>query len=348
MKGQARKLIPDSNVTDVSTAWEILKKAYGNPIKIIKQRKDALLKLGEMPSAKLRGEKDLRAQISWLIDLTIFLKELIDLGKKNSKYKNLVFSEDFAAQIRQNFPFNLSRKLRKCEGEGQEHFENMLDRIEEFRETAQEDQQDIDITKPTVSQPSRSSGNERRLGPAASFQNSNDETDDEEYLDVSPSFNSALVAYKPPRRDEKCRVCQQLDKEGDTYDLYDNHLHNYPSGCPRYIQMNIKERNRMCYEAKICMRCHDPEYYYKADNTDHGRVCKQTSYTCRNSNCDFHMWVCLKHKNDNKEALEKFKNKYEKEHQLNFGLFVYIGSLHGQINPGKATIKRKKTISSSL
>ena len=112
--------------------------------------------------------------------------------------------------------------------------------------------------------------------------------------------------------------------------------------------MNIKERNRMCYEAKICMRCHDPEYYYKADDTDHGLVCKQTSYTCRNSNCDFHMWVCLKHKNDNKEALEKFKNKYEKEHQLNFGLFVYIGSLHGQINPEKATIKRKKRISSSL
>ena len=56
LKGQARKLIPDSNVTDVSTAWEILKKAYGNPIKIIKQRKDALLKLGEMPSDKSRGE----------------------------------------------------------------------------------------------------------------------------------------------------------------------------------------------------------------------------------------------------------------------------------------------------
>ena len=104
LKGQARKLIPDSNVTDVSTAWEILKKAFGNPIKIIKQRKDALLKLGEMPPDKTRGEKDLRAQISWFIDLTTFLKELIELGKKNSKYNNLTFSEDFAAQIRQIFP----------------------------------------------------------------------------------------------------------------------------------------------------------------------------------------------------------------------------------------------------
>ena len=109
--------------------------------------------------------------------------------------------------------------------------------------------------------------------------------------------------------------------------------------------MNIKERNRVCFEAKICMKCHDPEYFHKPDDADHRLVCKQTSYTCRNSNCDFHMWVCLKHKNDNKEALERFKNKYEKEHQLNFGLFVCIGSLHGHINPMNATVKRKVTMS---
>ena len=108
--------------------------------------------------------------------------------------------------------------------------------------------------------------------------------------------------------------------------------------------MNIKERNRVCFEAKICMKCHDPEYFHKPDDADHRLVCKQTSYTCRNSNCDLHMWVCLKHKNDNKEALEKFKNKYDKEHQLNFGLFIYIGSLHEYINPGKAIVKRKKTM----
>ena len=76
------------------------------------------MKLGEMPHDKTRGEKDLRAQISWFIDLSTFLKELIDLGKKNSKYKNLTFSEDFAAQLRQIFPTYLSRKLRKCEDEG--------------------------------------------------------------------------------------------------------------------------------------------------------------------------------------------------------------------------------------
>ena len=98
LKGQARKLVPDSNVTDVKTAWEILKKAFGNPIKIIKQRKEALLKLGEMPSGKVKGQKDLRPQIAWFIEVTTFLKELIELGKKNSEYRDLAFNKEFEGQ----------------------------------------------------------------------------------------------------------------------------------------------------------------------------------------------------------------------------------------------------------
>ena len=111
--------------------------------------------------------------------------------------------------------------------------------------------------------------------------------------------------------------------------------------------MNIRERGRICYEAKICMKCHDPEYVYKPDDEFHESVCKQTSYTCRNGNCNFHMWVCVRHKDDNKEALEKFKNKYEKDHKLSFGLYVYIGSLHGHINVGQAVNRRKKNVSRS-
>ena len=151
LNGQARKLVPDSNVTDLGTAWEVLHKAYGNPIKIIRHRKEALLKLGEMPSDRVEGQNDLWPQIAWFLDITTFLKELIELGKKNSEYRDLAFAQDFAAQLRRSFPTNLCRKLRKCEGEGLELFENMLVKIEEFREDAQEDQHDIDITKPIVS-----------------------------------------------------------------------------------------------------------------------------------------------------------------------------------------------------
>ena len=204
LKGQARKLIPDSNVTDVGTAWEVLQKAYGNPIKIIKQRKEALLKLGRMPGGVVKGQDDLRPQIAWFLDITTFLKELIELGKKNSEYKDVAFSNEFAAQLRYIFPLKLRHKLRKCEGEGLELFESILVKIEELRENAQEDQQDIDIIKPIVSQPSRFSASEQRSGSAAAFQNEYKESDEEENVSESSYFCAALIAYKPPRRDEKC------------------------------------------------------------------------------------------------------------------------------------------------
>ena len=71
LKGNARKVVPNSNVTDIKEAWRILKLAFGNPIKIIKQRKEALLKLGHLP--RKRPGDNFNAQIGWYIDLTTFL-----------------------------------------------------------------------------------------------------------------------------------------------------------------------------------------------------------------------------------------------------------------------------------
>ena len=94
--------------------------------------------LGVMPWRD-SGEDDLKVQIAWFTDIATLLKELIELGKKNSENRDLAFSEDFAAQFRYNFFLPFGRKLRKCKGEGQEKFENMLDKIEEFRGNALED-----------------------------------------------------------------------------------------------------------------------------------------------------------------------------------------------------------------
>ena len=100
LKGQARKLVPDSNVTDIKEAWKILKQAFGNPIKIIQQRKEALLKLGTLP--KRMSNRSI--EIAWYIDMTTFLRELIDLGIKNPDYSELIFLNQFAMEIRHLFP----------------------------------------------------------------------------------------------------------------------------------------------------------------------------------------------------------------------------------------------------
>merc|ERR1719376_92028 len=60
--------------------------------------------------------------------------------------------------------------------------------------------------------------------------------------------------------------------------------------------------------------------------------------------CDLHMWICDTHKEDNQEALEKFRDKYKTDCNLEFGLVV-IGSVFGPISPTskKAKFMKKPT-----
>ena len=337
LKGHARKLVPDSNVTEIKEAWSILKQAFGNPIKIINQRKEALMKLGARP----KDTANLDAVIAWYIDITTFLREIIDLGVKNPDYSELIFTTEFAMHIRSLFPYGKVRdKLRKCEGQGKSHLENMLELIKEWLENAQINQQEIDVISKSALAPSRySSTSSSKSGgrSAAHFsRTSSIITEDSDYEDEELDNEELpmLPAFKPPRRHEKCRVCQLLEKDGDTRNLYDDHIHSYPSGCPRYIQMTVKERYQVCKRAKICMSCHDPDYTFKNyDSSNHdcpGRSGRKGRYSC--TKCDLHMWVCEKHQEDNQEALERFRERYKNDFSLDFGLVV-IGSVFGHISP---------------
>ena len=151
LEGYARKLVPNSNVIEIKEAWRILKQAFGNPIKIINQRKKALMKLG----MKSRNTSNLSTEIAWYIDMTTFLREIIDLGIKNPDYSELIFSHQFAVDIRQLFPPNSKwrTKLRRCKGQGQSHLENMLELIGEWLEAAQIEQQENDIATKNTNAP---------------------------------------------------------------------------------------------------------------------------------------------------------------------------------------------------
>ena len=112
---------------------------------------------------------------------------------------------------------------------------------------------------------------------------------------VQPS----LAMFKPPMRHYDCRICNQLRKNEDTRMLFDNHISNFPSGCPRFIGMTITECVKICQDAKICFRCHDPSYVWKFSDIKSGKhkcVSKSTKsrYICKNSGCNIHMWCYIK------------------------------------------------------
>ena len=111
------------------------------------QREEALLHLDDIEEILcdvVKGENDIRAQLVWLMELAITLKELMDLCKNDSAYSDLIFTTEFAFHIQICFPDKLYRKLRECEGEGLALFENMVDKIEELRDIAQEEVNELD------------------------------------------------------------------------------------------------------------------------------------------------------------------------------------------------------------
>ena len=134
-----------------------------------------------------------------------------------------------------------------------------------------------------------------------------------------PSF----AMFKPPKRHEDCRVCNQLSKNGDTRMLYDNHNSNYPSGCPRFISMSISERVKVCKDAKLCFKCHDPSYVWKfADIKADKHKCVSRSsksrYICQNSKCNVHILCCVDHFMENEGSLRKFQQEIRAKYNLKF------------------------------
>ena len=54
-----------------------------------------------------------------------------------------------------------------------------------------------------------------------------------------------LTVYNPAKRDVSCRICKALEARGDTNLLYDGHVSNFPTGCPRYMAFSTDERRKI-------------------------------------------------------------------------------------------------------
>ena len=135
-----------------------------------------------------------------------------------------------------------------------------------------------------------------------------------------------ITFFSKPRRDENCRICKMYDSKGDTRNLYDDHYSNYPTGCPRYIELSVEERFEVAKEVKLCLSCHDPKYTWKFKDSVHMKDCvvkkgKKTKFTCRNESCNMHLWVCTRHKDENETAAQSFLHEMKKR-GLKFGFYI--------------------------
>ena len=332
LRGHAKKLVPFSLTNNIDDAWEALTKAYGDPARLMQNRKDALLKLGPLPRDNAKDGR--RSQIEWYLQMEAILRSITDLGNKTNAMYGEAFSATTFRTIQKQFPPNLMKKLMKCTGDfGPDLMEQFLEKISNMRSEAQSILLIEETPTPSHigsrGSTSNFAGNgdsdggwERgagRVGSKGGRRKSVQKGSRNDDLDLN------LVAYRPPRRDENCRICNTLEAKGDTTNLYDNHLHSYPTGCPRYIALSVKERFKLCKEAKLCMQCHDPEHIFTNPRNHDCPIKpgnKSKRYSCTKGSCTMHLWICRFHEEENKERLLEFKKEMFQKFSLDFGLIV--------------------------
>ena len=246
----------------------------------------------------------------------------------------IVFQPLFINDVYNLFPSSIANKLIKCDGDADEHFENVLGKISKLRAETQKLQLAREAKKPISEpkkeeQPQGGGGGGRRqgyFGYGGRGRRQGNNCGNQVNLDMKDPPN--LVTHSPPIRDENCRICNTLEATGDTKQLYDGHVSNYPTGCPWYIGLSVNRRYQLALEAKLCIACHHPDYIFKRNDKDHKcsvvNSKKKGRFTCQTNNCFVHLWVCTRHKNSNMKLLEKFQEEVKTKYNLDFGFVVNI------------------------
>ena len=282
------KLVVPEGTTDIDRAWEILEAAFGGEDKVIQSRKDKLQAMGSLPDANsLKGGQSRR--ITWCLELERVLSDILELGNRNEELAREAFSKSTINMIIGLFPPNIRRDMIKAAGDGSDKLLAIIDIIEAERAIFQEDDQFV--TKKTTS----GGGAKHHGGGSASSANL-----------LNPR---GYQNYRGPQRMPSCRICKTLEAKGDTALLYENHLGNYPTGCPRFATMTTEERCDIAKESKICMRCLDPKSNWVFRDGHKGcqvTKTKKNKFSCTNANCGWHSWICSSHKEDNKQLMNKF------------------------------------------
>ena len=119
-----------------------------------------------------------------------------------------------------------------------------------------------------------------------------------------------------------CRICKTLETKGDTTEFYENHHE-----CPRFATMTTQEQFEITKESKICLRCLDPKSNWVFRDGHKGCTVTKTKknrFSCSNTGCEWHSWICCTRKSENSELMNKFSSELAKK-GLTFVFFNVSG-----------------------
>ena len=300
LKGEALKHVPDT-VPKLEIAWKYLNDAYGDPLRILKERIKFLDSMKFLPPLKKK-----EARVTWFLEFESVLDDIIQLGGDSpgirsycAAYSEFTVEKVLSALPEEGEDVRLRADLSRVVGDGKELFENMKAKITEFRQNAQA----FVGNSGSLKKSSTSSGSPANLS--------------------SRLFNQA-------KRLDSCKICTLVSSDPNfitSVEPFDSHVGSYPTHCPTFISFSIAKRKAIALQAKMCLQCLDPEVVFSRDHLSKCPVSsKNQFYTCKETGCRSHIWLCTRHKDQtkNKSALEQIRKSLKSKHDLDFCMHVEV------------------------
>ena len=217
LRGKAKNQVP-IKVDSIDRAWELLKSAYGDPMILLRYRKQALQKLGCYP--KSQSKNNPQKLVEWCLDLERIIDDLLKLGEREARLEMIAYNDDTLNELVDLFPMRLVFKIERLEVHGKEKLEEIATILEDERKILQR----LALRPQTAIKKSSKPGGEDS-GPKNTHR-------------VSTLQPKGLSLFASPRKLSSCRICKELEKQGDNRDLYELHWGNYPTHCPRWANMS--------------------------------------------------------------------------------------------------------------
>ena len=290
LRGAALGRVPDG-VRDIEEAFNRLNEAFGNPSKVMAYQIKALEDLGMMPPDKqANGQLNYTKRIEWFLKLEVILGKILELSKRNSKLAHEAFGSSTYRKLWSRFPTSVLDKLVKIQGEDAERMQAILDKIKQLRQHAQ-------VMDDECGNPAGAASRRKVDG-------------------VIPNKVTAEIFFRQPQHYGECRVCVHLAAlKKNHQNLFENHLSNYPTGCPKFIEASMDLKKNLVEKIKFCPQCFNPDIVFTRDHISDCQFTKspkKNAYICTIPSCKTHMWICLLHKRENRQQMERFKDDLQR------------------------------------
>ena len=86
--------------------------------------------------------------------------------------------------------------------------------------------------------------------------------------------------------------------------------------------MSTAERHDVARAAGFCLQCMNPSYKFRPRDFSHKCEGGKKSSKFKCSKCNFHLWVCSKHKMENADIFKKLEGEIWEKYQIKFAYIV--------------------------